>query len=180
MVWQLVLRGIRVAEHHRGLQEHPSRNLHVRVRLYLPAPSSLERSPGLVLCPSLRCLFRWYGIQLLPNAGWLRNGHIFCRRSTVSNLSGKHTDKLRVETSGDFDRLAAYYNSTNGPNSPAQSTQSQQTTQCPEEDANFFASTTLPPTPNEAVCNCINENAFGCRVRQASANQPVIVGELIK
>lgn len=88
-------------------------------------------------------------------------------------------DGQQVETSGDFDRLAAYYNSTNGPNSPAQSTQSQQTTQCPEEDANFFASTTLPPTPNEAVCNCINENAFGCRVRQASANQPVIVGELI-
>lgn len=87
-------------------------------------------------------------------------------------------DGTTVETSADFERLSAEYNSTTGPNSPAQSSQSQITTQCPGVNASLIASTDLPPTPDEAVCNCINQNAFACRVRPETANNPIIVGEL--
>lgn len=83
-----------------------------------------------------------------------------------------------VSTTADFDRLSAEYNSTTGPNSPAQSSQSQATTACPAVNGSLLASTELPPTPDESVCNCINQNAFACRVRPETAQNPNIVGQL--
>lgn len=87
-------------------------------------------------------------------------------------------DDDSVETSADFDRLSAEYNRTTGPNSPAQSSQSQMTTDCPAINGSLLASTDLPPTPDEAVCNCINQNAFACRVRPETAASPAIIGSL--
>ncbi|ORY25518.1 putative 1,3-beta-glucanosyltransferase [Naematelia encephala] len=87
-------------------------------------------------------------------------------------------DGSSVVVSDDFTRLSAEYNSTNGPNSPAQSASSDTTGTCPGINATLLASTTLPPTPDESVCNCVNQNALACRIIPATANQPAVVGSL--
>ena len=88
-------------------------------------------------------------------------------------------DGSSVQTSDDFTRLAAEYNSTTPPNTPTQSAApAASTIGCPAENDTLLASSTLPPTPDESVCNCINENAFACLLKQASANEPIIVGSL--
>nr|ADE10078.1 glyco hydro 72 [Tremella fuciformis] len=88
-------------------------------------------------------------------------------------------DGNSVQTSDDFTRLAAEYNSTTPPNTPTQSAApAASTIGCPAENDTLLASSTLPPTPDESVCNCINENAFACLLKQSSANEPIIVGSL--
>ena len=52
------------------------------------------------------------------------------------------------------------------------------TTECPAVNGSILASTDLPPTPDEAVCNCINQNAFACRLRAETASNPSVVGAL--
>jgi hypothetical protein len=97
----------------------------------------------------------------------------------VSNLvCGAVLMKYSVATSDDFKRLSTQYNASTGPNSPAQSSQSTANITCPGPSASFLGSNLLPPTPNEAVCNCVNENAYACRVTQRTANEPAIVGGL--
>ncbi|KAK4686291.1 hypothetical protein P7C73_g3844, partial [Tremellales sp. Uapishka_1] len=88
------------------------------------------------------------------------------------------TDGSTVTTSDDFTRLAAEYKGTTPPNSPAQSSASTTATTCPSESADLLASTTLPPTPDESVCNCVNSQAYACRVKAATADQPSLVGTL--
>ncbi|WVR09251.1 hypothetical protein IAU60_006316 [Kwoniella sp. DSM 27419] len=88
-------------------------------------------------------------------------------------------DGNSVNTSDDFTRLGAQYNATNPPNSPAKSSVTAGTSTCPDESAALIASTNLPPTPNEAVCNCVNQKSLACKVTQASANSPTIVGDLL-
>lgn len=83
-----------------------------------------------------------------------------------------------VEVSSDFTRLSAEYNGTTGPNSPAQSSQTFTATDCPAINGSLLASTTLPPTPDEAVCDCLLQNALSCRVLPATSNEPAIVGSL--
>lgn len=85
-----------------------------------------------------------------------------------------------VTTSDDFTRLAAYYNNITTPTGPAQSSATQGRIDCPAEDGQFMANNTLPPTPDESVCNCVDQNAFACRVLDSTANDPAKVGELIK
>ncbi|WVQ92527.1 hypothetical protein IAS59_006338 [Cryptococcus gattii] len=46
-------------------------------------------------------------------------------------------------------------------------------------NTSLLASSTLPPTPDEKFCNCINENSLSCIVKQSSANSPEIVGTLL-
>lgn len=61
-------------------------------------------------------------------------------------------DGNTVTTSDDFTRLAAQYSNASGPNTPSQSAAgSTQFPACPQENSTFFASTTLPPTPNDTV-----------------------------
>ncbi|OXG33135.1 1,3-beta-glucanosyltransferase [Cryptococcus neoformans] len=90
-------------------------------------------------------------------------------------ISGNDT----VTVSDDFTRLATQYNSTSPPNSPTKSSVTANETDCPAESDSLLASSTLPPTPNESVCNCINENSLSCKVKQSSANSPEIVGALL-
>lgn len=85
---------------------------------------------------------------------------------------------VRVQTSDDFNRLAAQYNATRPANSPAKSSVQAGTITCPGINGTFLGSTTLPPTPDEAVCNCLNEKSLACQVLQSTANSPVIVGSL--
>jgi len=87
-------------------------------------------------------------------------------------------DGNSVEVSSDFTRLSAEYNGTTGPNSPSQSSQTFTSTDCPAVNGSLLASTTLPPTPDEAVCNCLLQNALSCRVSIATSKQPTIVGSL--
>ncbi|KAK1922373.1 Glucanosyltransferase-domain-containing protein [Papiliotrema laurentii] len=84
-----------------------------------------------------------------------------------------------VQTSDDFRRLAAEYNSTATPTGPARSSASQGRIDCPPENSSFLANNTLPPTPDEQVCNCIDQNAFACKVKNSTANQPAVVGSLL-
>ena len=92
--------------------------------------------------------------------------------------SDRLADMVSVEVSDDFTRLSAQYNGTTGPNSPAQSSQTFTSTDCPAINGSLLASTTLPPTPDEAVCNCLLQNALSCRVTPATSNEPNIVGQL--
>lgn len=84
-----------------------------------------------------------------------------------------------VTVSDDFTRLATQYNSSSPPNSPAKSSVTANKTDCPAESSSLLASSTLPPTPDERFCNCINENSLSCIVKQSSANSPEIVGALL-
>ncbi|TXT13593.1 hypothetical protein VHUM_00960 [Vanrija humicola] len=79
----------------------------------------------------------------------------------------------------DFTALGRAYSNATGPNSPAQSSQSNTALECPPVSPILAASTQLPPTPNEEVCNCINKDALSCTAIPATANNPIKVGALI-
>lgn len=91
------------------------------------------------------------------------------------------TDGQTVTTSDDFTRLADQLgNVTSTPNTPAQSSVTVTQGTCPaSENSTFQASSTLPDTPDESVCDCIYQNAFTCVVKATTASQPAIVGALI-
>ncbi|PPQ67412.1 hypothetical protein CVT25_005991 [Psilocybe cyanescens] len=89
------------------------------------------------------------------------------------------SDSKTVTTSDDFDRLKTEYNSISFINSPSQSSAGSSTyPSCPAADSVFLASTTLPPTPNEAACNCL-ESALSCQFTPSTTNYTAIVGELL-
>ncbi|KAL1410950.1 1,3-beta-glucanosyltransferase [Vanrija albida] len=88
-------------------------------------------------------------------------------------------DGSTVNVNSDFTALGRQYSNTSGPNSPAQSAQSNSVLACPPTSPILAASTELPPTPNEEVCKCINDNALGCKAIPATANNPIKVGALI-
>jgi len=96
------------------------------------------------------------------------------------HMSTRGAADSSVTTSGDFDRLSAQYNSTATPTGPAKSNVTQGSVTCPAENDQFRANNTLPPTPDESVCNCIDQNAFTCRVLQTTADEPNKVGALIE
>lgn len=67
-----------------------------------------------------------------------------------------------VTTSTDFTRLAAQYSKSTPPNSPSQASTSDSTyPSCPSQNSTFLASTSLPPTPNDAACTCL-ESGLAC------------------
>ncbi|KAF7366074.1 1,3-beta-glucanosyltransferase [Mycena venus] len=61
-----------------------------------------------------------------------------------------------VTTNVDFDNLAAQYAKVSLVNSPSQgSVAASRFGVCPSNNAQFVASTTLPPTPNDIACTCL-------------------------
>jgi len=73
------------------------------------------------------------------------------------NISGS-----TVTTSDDYTRLKTQYGQASPPNSPSKdSTSDSSYPSCPSQNTTFLASTTLPPTPNDAACNCLETN-LGC------------------
>jgi hypothetical protein len=88
------------------------------------------------------------------------------------------TDGTTVTTSADFTRLQAQYNVTSPPNSPSKGSSSPTYPSCPGENSTFAASTSLPPTPNLAACECL-ESTFGCKFTPTISNYSAIVGTLI-
>jgi len=88
------------------------------------------------------------------------------------------TDSKTVTTSDDFDRLKTEYGKVTFINSPSRSSASSSYPSCPAKSAAFDASTTLPPTPNEAACNCL-ESTLSCQFTPKDRNYTAIVGDLI-
>lgn len=67
-----------------------------------------------------------------------------------------------VTPSSDFTRLAAQYTNSTPPNSPSQSSTSDSTyPSCPAQNSTFLASSSLPPTPNDPACTCL-ETGLSC------------------
>ncbi|KAG9223189.1 glycoside hydrolase family 72 protein [Pleurotus ostreatus PC15] len=99
--------------------------------------------------------------------------------SSVQGQFGMVTvDGNTVTTSDDFDRLRTQYNQASGPNSPARSSAATTFGSCPAESDTFAASTTIPPTPNEAACGCL-QSTLSCRFTPQTSNYSAIAGELI-
>ncbi|KAG6866021.1 hypothetical protein C0991_009429 [Blastosporella zonata] len=87
-------------------------------------------------------------------------------------------DGTTVTTSDDFNQLQIQYNQVSPPNSPAQGAATTAYPSCPTANSTFVASTTLPPTPNEAACDCL-ESTLSCVFTPATSNYSAIVGELL-
>lgn len=84
-----------------------------------------------------------------------------------------------VTVSSDFTRLQEQYANVTPPDAPSQSSAgSTAYPGCPSENSTFSASTTLPPTPNDAACSCL-ENALSCQFTPTTSNTSAIVGTLI-
>lgn len=89
------------------------------------------------------------------------------------------SDGSTVTVSDDFNSLKTQYGEIQPPNSPDQSTAgSTNYPACPQQNSTFVASTTLPPTPNDPACNCL-ENVLSCQFKPATNNDTAIVGPLI-
>jgi len=73
------------------------------------------------------------------------------------------SDNATVTPSDDFTRLKNVLSTITTVNDPVQSSASQSTyPSCPSANATFLASSSLPPTPNLAACDCIAKNSFSC------------------
>jgi len=90
------------------------------------------------------------------------------------------SDGTTVTVSDDFTRLQQQYSQVSFINSPDSSSAGSNTqATCPAQSANFTASTTLPPTPVDSLCQCA-EKTFGCVFDNGNANNvSVIIGDLL-
>ncbi|KAH8835446.1 1,3-beta-glucanosyltransferase [Flagelloscypha sp. PMI_526] len=88
------------------------------------------------------------------------------------------TDQKTVTTSTDFDNLKSAYAAATGPNSPASGSSSSSFGACPASSAAFAISTTLPGTPSDSGCSCL-DSALSCQYRPQTPNFTAITGELI-
>lgn len=89
------------------------------------------------------------------------------------------TDGKTVTTSDDFVQLQKQYNQVTPPNTPVKaSAPAAAYPSCPTANTTFVASTTLPPTPNEPACNCL-QSTLSCRFTPATNNYTEIVGQLL-
>lgn len=88
-------------------------------------------------------------------------------------------DGTTVTTSSDFDALATQYGQATPPNTPDKTTAgSANYPACPAQNTTFLASTTLPPTPNDAECQCL-EKTLSCQFTPQTDNFTAVVGELL-
>ena len=88
-------------------------------------------------------------------------------------------DGSTVTTSDDFQLLANEYSNVTLLNSPSQSGAGTPTySACPATNTAFEVSPSLPPTPNNDACSCL-ENHLSCQFKPATNNITAIVGELL-
>jgi len=89
------------------------------------------------------------------------------------------SDGSTVTVNGNFNNLKTQYSAASPPNSPSQSAAgSTAYPSCPQQNSTMLASTTLPPTPNLAACNCL-ENNLSCQFTPATSNYSTTVGSLL-
>ncbi|EIW66984.1 1,3-beta-glucanosyltransferase [Tremella mesenterica] len=149
--------------------------------------SGFSSLPVVTYMSEYGCIFNpprlWTEVTALfasPVSDVFSGGMAFSYFPTSDGYGMVTIDGNSVTTSDDFTRLSAQYNNTKPPTSITKSSAPAVTTiSCPSENSTLLASSTLPPTPDEAVCDCLNANAFACLVKQSSANSPTIVGALI-
>jgi hypothetical protein len=90
-----------------------------------------------------------------------------------------NADGSNLTVGQDFDNLQAQYASASPPDVPTMANAgSTSYGTCPTANSTFEASVTLPPTPNEAACSCLNEN-LPCIFSFETDNFTAIVGDLI-
>ncbi|KAG6844271.1 hypothetical protein H0H87_008219 [Tephrocybe sp. NHM501043] len=87
-------------------------------------------------------------------------------------------DGKTVSTSDDFDRLKTQYNQVTPPNTPSKGSSTATYPSCPTANDTFVASASIPPTPNEAACNCL-KSTLSCQFTPATNNYTAIVGQLL-
>ncbi|KAI0252696.1 glycoside hydrolase family 72 protein [Lactifluus subvellereus] len=88
-------------------------------------------------------------------------------------------DGTTVTPNADFTNLKAAYTQVAFVNNPAQANAPAAAyPACPQPNANFLASATLPPTPGDVACQCL-ENNLSCQFNPQVANPTVIIGTLL-
>ncbi|KII93364.1 carbohydrate-binding module family 43 protein [Plicaturopsis crispa FD-325 SS-3] len=88
-------------------------------------------------------------------------------------------DGSTVTTAQDFANLKAAYASASPANSPSSSSAGNTNyPACPSANSTFVASSTIPPTPNESACSCL-EQSLTCQFKPSTSNYTAIVGTLI-
>lgn len=88
-------------------------------------------------------------------------------------------DGSTVTPSADYDTLQQQYSIVAFINSPTQSAAGAATyPSCPSTTASFNASDTLPSTPNDAACLCLEKN-LSCQFTPQTNNVTAIVGVLL-
>ncbi|CAE6401447.1 unnamed protein product [Rhizoctonia solani] len=93
-------------------------------------------------------------------------------------LSGANNET--VTPNADFTRLQNAYAAAAPSNSPAESSATQLPySTCPATSDTWLASSNLPPTPQQSVCDCLTTSAFSCTATQKAAQSPLILGSLL-
>ncbi|KIM85434.1 carbohydrate-binding module family 43 protein [Piloderma croceum F 1598] len=88
-------------------------------------------------------------------------------------------DGSSVMTGNDFNALASQYGQVNPPNTPNQSAAGNTNyPSCPAQSATFLASSSLPPTPNDQSCQCL-DTTLSCLFTPQTDNYTAIVGDLL-
>ncbi|KAJ6604249.1 1,3-beta-glucanosyltransferase [Mycena vulgaris] len=94
----------------------------------------------------------------------------------IVNIS---SDGTTVTPNDDFNNLVTQYGEITFVNSPSKSSAAASSfPACPTANSSWAASNTLPPTPNDAACACL-ESALSCRFHTSSSNYSALVGTLI-
>ncbi|KAJ7139681.1 glycoside hydrolase family 72 protein [Mycena epipterygia] len=89
------------------------------------------------------------------------------------------SDGTTVTPNQDFNNLVTQYGAITFVNSPSQSSaMASSFPACPTANSSWAASNTLPPTPNEAACLCL-DNALSCQFQPSTSNYSAIAGSLI-
>ncbi|KAI0670201.1 Glucanosyltransferase-domain-containing protein [Trametes maxima] len=88
-------------------------------------------------------------------------------------------DGSTVTPNDDFGRLKNQYTNLTLPTTPSKSSAGSNTfPSCPQQNSTWAASNTLPPTPNDASCQCL-ENIVSCQFTPKTTNTSAIVGSLL-
>ncbi|KAJ7169454.1 1,3-beta-glucanosyltransferase [Mycena filopes] len=89
------------------------------------------------------------------------------------------SDGKTVTPNQDFNNLVTQYTKVSFVNSPSKASAAASSfPACPTANSSWAASNTLPPTPNDAACACL-QNAMSCQFHASSSNYSVLVGTLI-
>lgn len=133
------------------------------------------------------CTRTWTEVEALfgPNMTGVWSGGLAFSYFPAASAAGQFgivtisSDGSNVTTSNDFTALAAEYAAISPPNSPLESgAGSPQYPGCPGDNTTFLASTTLPPTPNDQACQCL-ESSLNCQFTPPTNNYTSILGPLI-
>jgi hypothetical protein len=87
-------------------------------------------------------------------------------------------DGKSVQTTADFTNLVTAYKAVSLPGSPGQSNAPAASYPgCPAQNNTFLASSTLPPTPDQSACSCL-EKAAPCQFKRPSNNPTVVAADV--